>query len=130
MMEAVAKWYVAEGAADLAGIKAAVYDPTDILGLATATPAPADVQRTTVVWKWVGDEIVMTVPGNDEEPTVTVSPAPGDGFNLVLDDGTGSGGTLVMKNVGGVWKIDVAATKRIAEAAGAQEDSSQPTETP
>ena len=132
MMETVAKWYVAEGAANLDGIKAAVYDPTAILGLATATPPPADQPTTTVVWKWVGEKIVLTVPKSPEEPTVTVV-ASATPDVVLLSDATGAGGTLYMRKVNGVWKIDVLATQKAAEAADAadaQEGLSEPSEKP
>jgi hypothetical protein len=130
MMESVAKWYVAQGAADLGGIRAAVYDPTNILGLATATPLPSEVETVTIVWKWVGNKIALTIPGMPEEPTMTVAASPTTPTVVEIDDGTGLNGALYMKKVDGVWKIDITETQKALDAAAAQEDTSAPPESP
>jgi hypothetical protein len=129
MVESVAKWYVAQGAADINGIRAGVYDPANLLGLATATP-PAGVERLTVVWKWTGDKIVLTIPSRPDEPTTTVAASPTTPTVVQIDDGTGFSGTLYMTKVDGVWKIDAGETVKAADAAGAQGESTGPTEAP
>ena len=52
-METVAKFYKAQGALDIKAMRAALYDPTDVAGLATAT-VPAGAQKTEVISKNVG----------------------------------------------------------------------------
>ena len=54
MLESVAKWYVAQGALDMKGFKDGVYDPQNILGVATMTAAPEGAQKSDVKWSWVG----------------------------------------------------------------------------
>jgi hypothetical protein len=129
MMESVAKWYVAEGAADLEGVRAGVYDPTNLLGLATATPPPADVQTTTVIWKWEGDKILLAAPNNPQETTVTIVASSTPDVVLIADE-LGQGGALIMKKVDGAWRIDVVETKKAAEAAAPPGEPTLPTETP
>src|SRR5450759_1219914 len=76
MMEIAANWYVASyGTLDLNGVKATVYDPGNILGLATATPVPASEPRTAISWRWDGSNIVMSAPSQDTTITLTNSAA-------------------------------------------------------
>ena len=62
MLESVAKWYVAQGALDIAGFKAGIYDPEDILGVATMTAAPEGAQKSEVKWEWAGETVVRHRP--------------------------------------------------------------------
>jgi hypothetical protein len=123
MMETAANWYVALGAQDLNGKKAAVYDPGNILGYATATPAPASAPRTAIAWRWDGDNIVMSSPSKDSTVTITNSAATPN--NVELYSAGGTGGTLVMTKIDGKWKIDAAATQKASDAAAAKESKPQ-----
>lgn len=130
MLEAVAKWHVAQGAVDLAGYKAGVYDPEDILGIATMTTPPPDAEKYDVKWAWSGDKIVLSIPS--ESTTITLS-APADKPGVVsLMDTFGQSATYVMKKDGAVWKIDIAKTQEAAKAQAmeATEPESSTAETP
>ena len=129
MMETVAKWNVAQGAVDIPGLKALVYDPKDELGLATATP-PADAEKVKVAWKWDGDKILMTAPDVPDITTMTIAPATSTPNAVLMEGGNGTPPlSFVMKKVDGVWKIDVPETLKLA-AASAQGESAVPTEAP
>jgi len=117
MLEAVAKWYVAQGALDIAGFKAGIYDPENILGVATMTAAPAGAEKSEVKWVWQGETIVVTVPS--EQSTITLVASPQQANVVLLKDALGQGGTFVMKEDGGVWKIDVAETQKVSAAENA-----------
>ncbi len=116
MLEAVAKWYVAQGALDIKGFKAGIYDPEDILGVATMTAAPEGAQKSEVKWEWAGETVVVTVPS--EQSTITLTASPQQANVVLLKDALGQGGTFVMKNDGGVWKIDVTETQKVSASAG------------
>ena len=117
MLEAVAKWYVAQGALDMAGFKAGIYDPEDILGVATMTAAPEGAEKSEVKWEWAGETIVVTVPS--EQSTITLTASPEQANVVLLKDAIGQDGTFVMKNDNGVWKIDVAETQKVSDAQSA-----------
>lgn len=123
MLEAVANWQVAQGKLDLAGVKAGIYDPSDIFGIATMTAVPEGVAAYEVKWEWVGDTIVLAVPS--QQATVTLSASPAQANVVLLKDTGGQGQTLVMKQVDDAWKIDVAETQKITQAG-----SGEPTSTP
>ncbi|NTU71820.1 MAG: hypothetical protein HGB10_08390 [Coriobacteriia bacterium] len=131
MLESVAKWYVAQGALDMAAFKAGIYDPDDILGVATMTAAPPGAVKTEVSYAWAGDSIMMTVPS--EGSTLTLTASPNQANVVLLKDAAGSNGTFVMKDVDGVWKIDVAATQELqaaeTSATAAPEEEPASTET-
>lgn len=114
MAEAVGKFYAAQGALDIAGMKAALYDPTNISGIATAT-VPADAKKTEVAWKASGDTVIITVPS--QELTLTVSAAATPANAVKVADPSGKSETLIMKKDGSVWKIDVAETQKASAAA-------------
>jgi hypothetical protein len=113
MVEAVGKFYAAQGALDLPGMRAALYDPTNVSGIATAT-VPADAKKTEVVWKAVGDTGIITIPS--QELTLTVSAAKTPANAVTVADPSGQSETLIMKKDGNVWKIDVAETQKAAAA--------------
>ena len=115
MVEAVANWYAAQGNLDMAGFKAGIYDPDNVLGVATATAPPKTAKKAVVSWKWVGDNVIISMPSQQSTLTIGVSTTAAD--TVTLKDSTGQAGTFVMKNVGGVWKIDVNATQKAANAA-------------
>lgn len=117
MIESVAKWYAAQGALDIVGFKAGIYDPTDILKVATMTAAPEGAKKSEVKWEWVGETIVVTVPS--EQSTVTLSASPEQANVVLLKDALGEAGTLIMKKVDGSWKIDIAETQKISAASAA-----------
>ena len=128
MLESVAKWYVAQGALDIAGFKAGIYDPTDTLGVATMTAAPEGATKSEVKWAWNGDKIVVTVPSAPS--TITLSASPNQANIVLLEDQTGQGGTFVMKKVDNAWKIDVVETQKVTDAENAAPPSGAPTSTP
>lgn len=114
-METAAKFYVADAAQDIKGLKAIVYDPTNFLGLATATPPGADVPTTTVRWAWQGDTIVMQA--ESDEATYTLSSTDASPNVVTLKDATGQTlDTLFVKKVNDVWRIDAQAIQKAAEA--------------
>jgi hypothetical protein len=127
MVESVAKFFVAQGALDIKGIKAGIYDPENIFGVATMTVAPEGAQKTEIKFAWSGDTVLLTIPSQQASATLSASV---EQTNVVqLKDPAGQGQTFVMKKDGGVWKIDVTATTKVAP--GAQAPSSAPTsETP
>lgn len=125
MIEAVAKWYAAQGNLDIAGYKAGIYDPKNILGVATMTAPPAGAKKTVVKWVWVGDNAVITMPA--QQTTITVSASPTETAVVNLKDALGETGLFVMKNDNGVWKIDIAATQsKSAANSGAAPTTSAP----
>lgn len=128
MLEAVAKWYTAQGALDIAGFKAGIYDPTDILGVATMTAAPEGAVKSEVQWAWAGETIVVTVPS--EQSTVTLSVSPDQTNVVLLKDALGEAGTFIMKKVDGTWKIDIAETQKISAAQSATPTSTPATKAP
>lgn len=124
MLESVAKFYKAQGALDLPGMRAALYDPQDVAKLATAT-VPADAQKAEVITKNVGDTIVITIPSQELTMTASIAKTPANA--VLLADPTGQSTTLIMKKDGNVWKIDVAETEKAsAAAAGGSGGTSQP----
>jgi hypothetical protein len=125
MLEAVAKWYTAQGALDLAGFKAGIYDPEDILGVATMTAIPEGAEKAEVKWSWAGEKIVLSIP--TQETTITLAASPEQANVVLLVDANGQGGTYVMKKDGAVWKIDVAETQKVGEAAASAAASSTAT---
>jgi len=116
MVEAVAKFYAAQGALDLATMKATIYDPQNMSGIATAT-IPAGAQKTEIVWKSVGDTVLITVPSQELTLTASVAKTPANA--VLVADPSGQGETLIMKNDGGVWKIDFAETQKASAAKAA-----------
>lgn len=128
MLEAVAKWYSAQGGLDIVGFKAGIYDPTDILGVATMTAPPAGAVKSEVKWTWVGETIIVTVPS--EQSTVTLSASPDKANVVVLKDAIGQGGTFVMKKIDGTWKIDIAETQKASAASSAAPTSTPTTKAP
>jgi len=121
MLESVAKWYTAQGSLDMVAFKAGIYDPQDILGVATMTAAPPGASKAEVKWNWSGETILVTVPS--EQSTITLSVDAAKPTTVQLKDATGQGGVFIMKKVDNVWKIDVAETQK-ASAAQSQPDSS------
>jgi len=120
MREVIAKFYAAQGNLDLAGMKASIYDPQNIAGLATAT-VPPDAKKTEVTWKNVGDTVVISVPSQELTITVTSAKTPANAVTM-----TGPGGQsdiLIMKKDGGVWKIDVAETEKARVARASQQST-------
>ncbi len=124
MLDAVGKFYVAQASLDLAGMKAALYDPQDISGIATAT-VPPGATKAEVAAKPVGETVVITIPSQELTLTASVSTA---SVNAVkLSDPNGQSITLIMKKDGSAWKIDVAETQRVsAEQAGGAAGQSAP----
>jgi hypothetical protein len=121
MVETVGKWYVAEGSFDIPALKAIVYDPNDIMGLATATP-PAGALTTTVTTSWQGEKLIISAPSI--ETTIVAMVATSTPNAVAISDGTGQSGILIMKKISGAWKIDVAETQKASStAAGAQPPS-------
>lgn len=114
MIEAVAKWYVAQGELDINGFKAGIYDPDDLLGVATMTTAPEGAEKSEVKWSWVGETAVVTIPSQETTAILSASPTVPNG--VLLKDETGQGSnTFIMKNDNGVWKIDVAETQKATQ---------------
>lgn len=123
MIESVAKWYVAQGKLDVKGYKAGIYDPDNILGVATMTAPPKGAKETTVTYAWSGDNAIISIPG--QNATITVSASPTSKTTVLLSSGGGSGSdSIVMTQVAGVWKIDVNATQKAAAAAAASSATS------
>lgn len=128
MIESVAKWYEAQGKLDVKGYKAGIYDPDDILGVATMTAPPKGATETTVTWSWQGDNVVILIPS--QAATITVAVSPTSANTVLLTSGAGSGSdSIVMTDVAGVWKIDVNATQQAAAAAAAQQSGGSGTTT-
>lgn len=120
MLESVAKWYEAQGKLDVKGYKAGIYDPDNILGVATMTAPPKDAKETTVTWTWQGDNVIINIPA--QAATITVSASPTAKNTVLLASGAGGGSdSIVMTQVAGVWKIDVNATQKAAAAAAGQQ---------
>ena len=117
MREAVAKFYSSQGELDIEGMKASLYDPQNIAGLATAT-VPPEAQKTEVVVKSVGETIVISVPS--QELTLTLSAAKTPPNAVTMSAPGGQTDTLIMKKDGGVWKIDVAETEKLRQAQAPQ----------
>ena len=115
MVQAVANWYVAQGNLDMAGFKAGLYDPNNVLGVATATAPPAGAKKSPVTVVWVGDTAKIAMPSQQSTLTVAASTTSPNTVNLM--DSAGQSGTFVMRNVNGVWKIDVDATQAAANKA-------------
>ena len=113
MLEAVGKFYAAQGALDLPAMKAALWDPQNMSGIATAT-IPPDAKKTEVAWKSVGSTVVITVPSQELTLTVTAAKTPPNTVTVAAPNGQGE--TLVMKKDGKVWKIDVAETQKASAA--------------
>jgi hypothetical protein len=128
MLESVAKWYTAQGALDLAGFKAGIYDPDNILGVATMTAAPKGAKKAEVKWSWSGDNIVLTIPS--EQSTITLTASPNQANVVLLKDAAGQGGTFIMKKEGTVWKIDVSETQKATQAQSAAPQSGSGTGAP
>ena len=129
MLDAVGKWYVAQGQLDMTGFKAGIYDPDNVLGVATATAAPKGIAKENTTYTWVGNSIVIVMPS--QHATVTATPSKTQANKVDLADSTGRGGSFIMKNVDGVWKIDVNETQKIAaSAAGSSATSSAPSSAP
>jgi hypothetical protein len=116
MLEAVGKFYAAQGALDLPAMKAAIYDPQNVSGIATAT-VPPDAKKTEVAWKSAGDKVTITIPSQELTLTVTVAKSPANA--VLVSDPSGQGETLIMKKDGGVWKIDFAETQKAIAAKAA-----------
>jgi hypothetical protein len=114
MLAAVGKFYAAQGALDLAGMKASLYDPQDISGIATAT-VPPGAKKAEVVVKPVADTVVISIPS--QELTLTASVATASVNAVKLSDPNGQTITLIMKKDGSAWKIDVAETQKASAAA-------------
>ena len=114
MLETVAKFYAAQGALDIPGMRASLYDPQDIAGLATAT-VPPSAQKAEVVAKTVGNTIVITIPSQELTMTVSVAESPANAVKI--SNPSGQATTLIMKKDGSVWKIDVAETEKASAAA-------------
>jgi hypothetical protein len=113
MIETVGKFYAAQGALDLPGMRAALYDPTNVSGIATATVPPGS-QKVEVNWKSVGDTVLITVPSRELTITVTAAKSPSNA--VVLSDPNGQSETLIMKKDGKVWKIDVVESQKASAA--------------
>lgn len=115
-LETVGKFYAAQGALDLPALKAALYDPKNISGIATAT-VPPGAQKTEIAWKSVGDTVVITIPSQSTTLTASIAKSPPNA--VLISDGSGQGQaqTLIMKKDGDVWKIDVAETEKASKAA-------------
>jgi hypothetical protein len=124
MVESVAKWYVAQGALDLAGFKAGIYDPNDVLGVASMTAPPKDAKKSEVKWAWVGDAVVLTIAS--DQTTVTLTPSSTATDVVSVSDTNGSAGKFIMINQNGVWKIDVNKTQEAAAAASQSASGSAP----
>ena len=117
MIESVAKFFVAQGALDIPGVKASIYDPENIFGVATMTVAPEGAQKTEIKYAWKGDTILLTIPSQQTSATLSASV---EQTNVVtLKDPAGQGQTFVMRKDGNVWKIDVSATTKVAPGASA-----------
>jgi hypothetical protein len=124
MLAAVGKFYAAQGALDLAGMKASLYDPQDISGIATAT-VPPGAKKAEVVVKPVDDTVVIAIPS--QELTLTASVATASVNAVKLSDPNGQTITLIMKKDGSVWKIDVGETQKAgAKQAGGAAGQSAP----
>jgi hypothetical protein len=124
MLETVGKFYKAQGALDLPAMRASLYDPQDVAGLATAT-VPPEAQKAEVNTKAVGDTIVITIPSQELTMTASIAKTPANAVLLAAPSGQST--TLIMKKDGKVWKIDVAETEKAsAAAAGGSGGTSQP----
>jgi hypothetical protein len=115
-LETVAKFYKAQGNLDIPGMRAALYDPKDVAGLATAT-VPPGAQKAEVVATNVGSTIVITIPSQELTMTASVPKTPANA--VLVSAPTGQATTLIMKKDGNVWKIDVAETEKASAAAAA-----------
>ncbi len=104
-------------------MRAALYDPQDIAGLATAT-VPPDAQKAEVITKNVGDTIVITIPSQELTMTASIAKTPANAVLLAAP--TGQSTTLIMKKDGNVWKIDVAETEKASAAAARRFRGNQP----
>lgn len=113
MREAIGKFYAAQGALDIEGMKAVIYDPTNTSGIATAT-VPPEAQKAEVNWKSVGETVLITVPSRDLTLTVAAAKSPENA--VTLSDPSGQSETIIMKKDGGVWKIDVVETQKATAA--------------
>lgn len=109
MREVVGKFYAAQGDLDIETMRASLYDPQNIAGLATAT-VPPEAQKTEVTWKNVGETVVIAVPS--QELTLTVSAATSTPNAVTMTGPGGQSDTLIMKKDGGAWKIDVSETEK------------------
>ena len=115
MMEAAAKFYVADAAQDIEGMKAVIHDPADVLGIATATPPAAGAETSTVSWAWQDDHIVMSSPS--DEATYTLISSDASPNVVVLTDSQGQSlEPLIMTKVNGVWRVDVQEIQKVAQA--------------
>jgi len=128
MLEAIGKWYVAQGQLDIKGFKAGIHDPEDILGVATATAPPEGATKTEVKWKWAGDTIVIDVPS--QQSSVTVSASKTTPNLIEVKDSTGGTAVYVMTKIGGTWKLDVSKTKKAAESTPAGSPGAPPANEP
>jgi hypothetical protein len=125
-MEAAAKFYVADAARDIASLKAIVYDPTNFMGLATATPPGAEDQTTAVSWAWQGSAIVMQA--ESDEATYTLSSTDASPSIVMLKDATGETlDTVFVKKVRGVWQVDAQAIQQAVEAQAKTPEGQQQT---
>jgi hypothetical protein len=115
-METVANFYKAQGALDITKMRASLYDPQDVAGLATAT-VPAGAQKAEVIATNVGDTIVISIPS--QELTMTAAVATSTPNAIWVSAPNGQGTTLVMKKDANVWKIDVVETEKVGAAAAA-----------
>jgi len=122
-LETVANFYKAQGALDLPKMKASLYDPQDVAGLATAT-VPAGAKKTEVIVKNVGNTIVIAIPSQELTMTASVSTSTVNGVWVSAPNGQGT--TLVMKKEANVWKIDVVETEKAGAAAAAGSSGGSP----
>ena len=113
-LEAVAKFYQAQGDLDIPAMRDSLYDPEDTAGLATAT-VPPDAQKAEVIAKNVGDTIVITIPSQELTMTLSAAKSPANAVSIAAPNGQST--TLIMKKDGNVWKIDVVETEKAAAAA-------------
>jgi hypothetical protein len=123
-LETIAKFYKAQGNLDLPGMRAALYDPQDVAGLATAT-VPPEAQKAEVITKNVGNTVLITIPSQELTMTASIAKTPANAVTLAAP--TGQSTTLIMKKDGSVWKIDVVETEKAsAAAAGGSGGTTQP----
>ena len=124
-LETVAQFYKAQGNLDLKTMRAALYDPKDAAGLATAT-VPAGAKKTEVNTKNDGATIVITIPSQELTMTASVAKTPENA--ILVSSPSGQATTLVMKKDGNAWKIDVVETEKAgAAAAGGGSPGGAPT---
>ncbi|MDR3686172.1 MAG: hypothetical protein P4L93_04355 [Coriobacteriia bacterium] len=114
-METAAKFYVADAARNIEGLKALVYDPTNYMGLATATPPAAGTPTASVTWSWQGADIVMRE--KSDPATYTISSTEASPSVVTLKDANGQLlDTLFVKKIDNEWRIDAQAIEKAVEA--------------